>query len=175
MPAKETQAAPVHASLERVKAAVRKILDELAITRPPVSPREIAETYGLGVEEVYFKDSHKQVAGFIDFAASKIYVNADDPYNRKTFTIAHELGHFILHRDYFKAHPEAYAVLLRRPMSAAGNALEKEANLFAGHLLVPRQFLDRFYKIATVQELADLFAVSSDVIRIRLQQEHLAD
>jgi Zn-dependent peptidase ImmA (M78 family) len=120
---------------------------------------------------VRFDASHEKVAGFLDFKELAIYVNAADPYNRKTFTIAHELGHYVLHAQYFREHPEAYRVLLRRPMSAASDPREKEANAFAGHLLVPRHFLEGFYKLATVHELADLFAVSADVIRIRLQQE----
>ena len=74
------------------------------------------------------------VAGFIDFTEQAIYVNAADPYNRQTFTIAHELGHYFLHKEYYKQHPEAYRVLLRRPVGRQNNPLEKEANAFAPHL-----------------------------------------
>lgn len=160
---------------DRARAAALEALAELAVGQPPISPREIAEAYGLRINDVRFDSSHAQVAGFIDFTERAIYVNADDPYNRKTFTIAHELGHYVLHREHFREHPDQYNVLLRRPMSTANSALEKEANIFAGHLLVPRKFLDKYYQLASTSELASLFAVSADVVRIRIQQEYASD
>jgi Zn-dependent peptidase ImmA (M78 family) len=139
-----------------------------------VAPREIAESYGLSVQLVELPGDLNAVAGYIDLGDQVISVNAADPYNRKTFTIAHELGHYLLHRELFKQHPERYQVLLRRPIAVETDPLEKEANVFAAELLVPMAFLKLYGKYATPDELADLFAVSREVIGYRLKFANLA-
>jgi len=156
---------------DRVLEWVARVLKNSAIIEPPVNPREISESYGISVDYVVFNQEHSDVAGFFDFGENKIYVNAEDAYNRKTFTVAHELGHYFLHREIFKEDPNEYRVLLRRPMASADNPLEKEANAFGANLLVPRKFLDRFRGNATEDELAQIFVVSKDVIRNRLRFE----
>ena len=156
----------------RVLSEVQRVLKENNVLGPPVDPLEIAVAYGVSVEERDFDEFSQEVAGFFDFNERAIYVNDADPYVRKTFTIAHELGHFILHQHHFQENPDEYSVLLRRPMGAAFDPKEKEANAFAANLLVPRKFLDRYYRHADVDSLARLFMVSKDVIRNRLKLEY---
>lgn len=157
---------------QRVLKIVARVLRENSIIDPPISPREIADANGIEVVEVVFENSAKDVAGFFDFEEEAIYVNAEEPYNRKTFTIAHELGHHFLHREHFASHQNEYSVLMRRPFKAANDPLEKEANAFAANLLVPRKMLDQYWREASIDELAEIFAVSKDVIRARLQLEY---
>jgi Zn-dependent peptidase ImmA (M78 family) len=153
----------------KAEAAARKVLRDSHITRPPIVPREIAESYGLRVQVVILPEHLQQVAGFIDFSDRTIFVNESDHYNRQTFTIAHEIGHFLLHKDLFDQHPEKYNVLLREPIGAATDPIEKEANAFAADLLVPLDLLNLYRKYATEDELAKLFAVSKEVIGYRLK------
>lgn len=158
--------------LPEYKNVIKKanqVLAENCMITAPISPRDIADNYGIKIADVIFGEKHKEVAGFLDFKENKIYVNSEDPYNRKTFTIAHELGHFFLHRNYFEENPEQYQVLLRRPIGAANDALEKEANTFAAHLLVPSHLLEKYIDFASIEMLATLFVVSEDVIRIRIK------
>jgi Zn-dependent peptidase ImmA (M78 family) len=96
-----------------------------------------------------------------------IYVSEKEHPRRQTFTIAHELGHALLHGKLFESHPEDYQVLLRTPIGATKDPLEQEANAFAGHLLVPASLLAKYQRIADNSELARLFNVSEDVIRYR--------
>lgn len=152
----------------KVRACVQRVLQENNIVRPPILPREIASNYGLEVRAVDFSPDNDDVAGLIDFAKKIIYVNEKEHFNRQTFTIAHELGHFLLHKDLFEGDPERYEVLLRMPIGAETDPIEKEANAFAADLLVPRKFLDLYKKYADVDELAQLFAVSREVIGYRL-------
>ena len=151
-----------------VMAAVRKCLDENFISSPPISPVEIAANNGIKVFFAEFPKQELEVSGFFDFKTNYIYVNKDEPPRRQTFTIAHELGHAILHGKLFRSYPEDYKVLLRTPIGASDDPLEKEANAFAAQLLVPKDMLARYGKIASVSELARLFNVSEDVIRFRL-------
>jgi Zn-dependent peptidase ImmA (M78 family) len=113
-----------------------------------------------------FKPDYNHIAGFIDFDAHKIYVNVDDSLQRQNFTIAHELGQYLLgHRR-----ESGYTVLLRNPNEMVKTPIEQEANCFAANLLVPeaflRQYLDDFLGI-TNQQLSKAFGVSADVIRYR--------
>jgi Zn-dependent peptidase ImmA (M78 family) len=152
----------------KASTMARRVLRENNIVRPPVAPRELAEAYGLTVSVVSLSDL-PNVAGFMDFTDSTIYVNGDDHYNRQTFTIAHELGHYLLHKPLFEAHPEKYKVLMRAPLGAEQDPIEKEANAFAADLLVPLDLLKLYGKYATEDDLARLFAVSNEVIRYRLK------
>lgn len=149
--------------------AARKALRENHVVRPPVLPREIARSYGLDVVLVELPEHRQEVAGFLDFSENKIFVNGADPYNRQTFTIAHELGHFLLHKSLFEQQPEQYQVLLRRPIHSVTDPLEKEANAFAADLLVPMDMLNLYKRYATDDDLADIFSVSNEVIGYRLK------
>lgn len=95
-------------------------------------------------------------------------MNVDDPVNRQTFTMAHELGHWILHREFFEASPEKYTILPRFQRTAARNPFEQEANHFAANLLVPKLLLDPV-RSAPPAALAQAFAVSQEMMEIRLK------
>lgn len=135
---------------------------------PPIPVLEIAE--GAGVDVVFdpFDQYSETVAGFCDFEARRLYVNSADPLTRQTFTIAHELGHWILHRTYFLEHPDRYPVLPRFQRPSERDPMEQEANCFAANLLVPRRLL-RPVKNAPVTSLASAFAVSREMMEFRLK------
>jgi Zn-dependent peptidase ImmA (M78 family) len=156
-----------------VKADVKKVLEENSITSPPVSPKEIAENYGIKVMFAELPDALDEVQGFFDFDRRQIFVNLKDPPNRQTYTIAHELGHFRLHSEYIRTHPKEYKVLLRQPLAGEKNPIEQEANAFAAHLLIPRDMLQQYVSIASQSELARLFNVSEEVVRWRIINENL--
>lgn len=154
----------------RVRRAVRNIHDEFAITVPPVNPVEIARQLGTKVLFVEFEEGFGNVSGFFDCDDNAIYVNRDEYPLRQTFTVAHELGHKVLHEEW--ARSSDYKVLLRDSDYAAGEPHEKEANVFAANLLVPRFMLDRYWNGNSVEALSKLFAVSVPVIRNRLSIEY---
>ncbi len=112
----------------------------------------------------------------MDIAEKSIWVNADDAPTRRNFTIAHEFGHWLLHKEAIEQDPSSYKVLFRQPLGGIKDYRETEANSFAGNLLVPTQMLKicRAAKF-TSQQMAILFGVSEDVINYRLKQEGLND
>ncbi|WP_460881211.1 ImmA/IrrE family metallo-endopeptidase [Pontibacter rugosus] len=60
---------------------------------------------------------------------------------RQRFTIAHELGHFVLHQKYSELFIDKEKPLFRNQESSTGeHKREKEANAFAAAILMP-QFL----------------------------------
>ncbi len=135
---------------------------------PPIPVLEIAERSGVDVVFDPFDQFKDTVAGFCDFQRRRLYINSADPLNRQTFTMAHELGHWILHRQYFLAHPDEYAVMPRFQRSDSSNPYEREANIFAATLLVPKRLLDPV-KGAPLTQLASIFAVSREMMENRLK------
>jgi hypothetical protein len=98
-----------------------------------------------------------------------IVVNIRDAYTRKRFTIAHELGHFILHRQQLailggSLTDDAFY------RSGLSNTQESEANRFAADILMPYTLIQKLVAngVTGVAELATTFKVSEAAMSIRL-------
>jgi Zn-dependent peptidase ImmA (M78 family) len=164
-------ATPQKPNYRRVKDAVNGLINEFGIVDPPVDPVRIAREIGVGVIFAQFSADHDNISGFYDVAENSIYVNRNEYPLRQTFTVAHELGHKVLHEEW--ARSSDYKVLLRDQLfSSEDDFHEKEANSFAANLLVPRHMLDRYWRGATAEQLSQLFAVSVPVIKNRLAFEY---
>ncbi|MCB1473940.1 MAG: ImmA/IrrE family metallo-endopeptidase [Rhodobiaceae bacterium] len=155
-----------YADWDRAKSEADRLTEEYTI--PPVPVLEIAEHNGVDVKFVEFDKYADEISGFCDFSEAKIYVNAEDILSRQMFTIAHELGHWILHRDIFLADPESYPVMPRFTNPDASDPLEEEANHFAANLLVPNRLLRPIIDLP-ISSLADLFAVSRIMMEYRVK------
>ena len=135
----------------------------------PVPVREIAERNGVEVVLGDFGQNRDRVSGLCDFQNRKILVNMADIFVRRRFTIAHELGHWILHRRLYEENPEEYRFLPRFRHTDDQGPLEREANCFAAHLLVPDRLLIPVVGAATASELADIFHVSRTMMEYRIR------
>jgi hypothetical protein len=104
------------------------------------------------------------VSGIVDMADHSIGVNASHPRNRKRFAIAHEIGHVFL------SHPQ-YVFPLR---GRQDSILEREANIFAGEFLVPRDaLLGAFRRCRDWEKLAEEFMVDREVMLYRFRETRL--
>lgn len=137
-------------------------------TKPPIPVLEIAERNGVNVIFADFGKNADTVAGFCDFRKAKLYVNKEDQTTRQTFTIAHELGHWVLHKNLFLENPEEYPVLPRFQSVDRQLPVEKEANHFAANLLVPDRLL-KPVKDSPISALARAFGVSRAMMEFRLK------
>lgn len=84
-------------------------------------------------------DPADRLAGFV-FTAARFgwaFVNADDPLPRRRFSAAHELGHFILHRETMGQFRADTDETLQEADGNVADQMEREANLFAVELLMP--------------------------------------
>ncbi len=103
----------------------------------------------------------KNYSGFIDKDKKLIYVNDEEPFYRKRFTIAHEIGHYVLEHgnriDY-------------RNHKYSNEPEELEADLFAASLLMPKSAFMEVYRTLGLSELAAFFAVSRKAIGIRADE-----
>lgn len=158
------------ADFGRAKSEALGLLRRFKITEPPVNPVEVARDLGVNVYFVEFEQNFQNISGFYDSENGSIYVNTSESPVRQTFTIAHELGHKILHEEWAKS--SDYKILMRDQAAESKDIHEQEANTFAANLLVPRFMLDRYWQIASVADLSKLFAVSVPVIKNRIKFEY---
>lgn len=95
-----------------------------------------------------------------------IYVNASHHEHRRRFTIAHELAHFIMHRDLIGDGITDDALY----RSGLSNAVEAQANRLAADILMPWSLLDEIIDKgeSDIAELANIFNVSKSAMSIRL-------
>lgn len=85
--------------------------------------------------------------------------------------MAHELGHWLLHREYFLNSSDLYPVLPRFNKVDYSNSMEIEANQFAANLLVPERLLRPLRgQIVSPSAMARLFFVSLTMMEIRLNR-----
>jgi len=149
---------------------VKSIANELSsdFTSPPIPVLEIAERNGVDVVFADFGQLKDEVAGFCAFGEKKLFVNDADTVSRQMFTIAHEFGHWMLHRPIFEADPDRYPVLPRFHDPNRNDPLEKEANSFAANILVPERLL-KPVRSAPVAALANAFGVSISMMEFRLK------
>jgi Zn-dependent peptidase ImmA (M78 family) len=96
-------------------------------------------------------------------------VNAKHHITRQRFTLAHQLAHYILHRDDETKEFIDYAYLGK---SINNNRIELEANEFAINLLMPKA--DFKYYIQNVSkdsdDVAKYFKVSPLAVRLKVNQ-----
>lgn len=150
-----------HAELE-----AQRILDDLQISNPPVNPVSIAKNLGVEVVFATFSGQSRGISGFYDCEENAIFVNEEEFPLRQTFTVAHELGHSVLHGEW--ARTADYQVLWRDPGKQAQDFREKEANTFAASLLMPRDMMDRYWDRLSLEQMSRLFAVSVPAMKNRL-------
>ena len=80
--------------------------------------------------------------GGISFETNTIFVNAsiEDHEGRYTFTIAHEIGHHVLHKDlYDELISDRSQILCREEKKKP--LIEQQADRFAASLMMPRRLL----------------------------------
>ena len=98
---------------------------------------DYTEKYGL----LLFKEDIDKLSGFIgygDGGLSIICINYQRPIGHQNFTIAHELGHWFMHKGQNISDDEM-------SLYSATEAIEKEANNFAEELLYPKKLFDKDY------------------------------
>lgn len=157
------------ANYNLAKEKALEILNTYGIKEPVVPIFDIAQNFGLTVKFIKMPENLQNVAGFLDPETKTIYINDDDAPNRQTFTVAHEMGHYVL-----KHEPSQINVLLRLP-GIATNDVEKEANCFAANILVPEVMVKKIMKELTLSkdnyvELARIFGVSSEMMKNQLSK-----
>jgi len=140
-----------------------RLLELLSIEEGPVDIDAIAGLPRLEVKLV----TGLPVSGFSEWSKSRwlIVIRADEPVQRRRFTLAHELKHILDNPFVQGLYPDP-----------AGEASQKRAeaicDYFAGCLLMPRAWVKRAFTTGhqDLRDLADSFGVSQAAMSVRLWQ-----
>lgn len=163
-------------SARRIVEIVRRLLQDHSVDRPPVPIDRIARACGALVERRPFDG---ETCGFLlrQDDAILIGVNSAHHRHRQRFTVAHELGHMLMHRDEIgEVHVDhRFAFFLRDESSSTGEKpLERAANRFAAEILMPADFLRRDVREADIADegalkvIARRYGVSVQAMTYRL-------
>ncbi|HEY4601054.1 MAG TPA: ImmA/IrrE family metallo-endopeptidase [Cerasibacillus sp.] len=146
------------------------------------------EDFGIEVRYALLED---EISGFSRVVDGKpqVIVNGEHPENRRRFTMAHELGHIILHWKWLNKENQRlddyhYEILYRQESSYYNGNLREEiqANAFAAEFLMPiedvkkmlkgkqEKDLSRNEKSYHIKKLAHKYRVSDQTARIQLEK-----
>jgi Zn-dependent peptidase ImmA (M78 family) len=160
---------------QQVARAAAELLKQ-GDTKIPVHILTIAKSLGISVHDEDFEDAVSGIL-IVKKVGHVIGVNSKHPLFRKRFTIAHEIGHFVLHREQKSVFVDGSGTFHRNPESAKVNQRqEREANLFAAHLLMPEGELRAYIERkaldpndeAALNRMAKYFYVSPQALAIHL-------
>ena len=176
-------------------ATVRQLLTSFqdehpqwADDRTPID--DLVDWHGLHVETFHPDDHPQGTYGFLETGEALIWLCRGLPQTFRRFTLAHELGHAILHResnhvpddlpglsaddpcqqpDVQEAAATNYQQEYMQEVLGIGmqynprSEREREANLFAAELLMPLERVRTLYLVEQIspRQLADTFAVSN--------------
>lgn len=168
----------------------------------PVPIEEIVDVK-MGINIFPFPRLYKDhgLNGFLSRDRTTIYVDElqYDQFNEKyRFTLAHELGHYVLHKSCYENLPfESPDEYVKWRLSVTPEDIswfETHGDWFAGHVLVPTdrleeiclkvvsKYQDKFSKFKTIpddiwsyisNEVATYFEVNPPVVEIRIKKENI--
>jgi len=154
---------------DEARAIIRKNQQEA-----PVNVSDIARQFGLevwlapdmreGLSGAIIPSPEEEWGGSAGYA---IFANKKEAQVRQRFTIAHEIAHFLLHRDKIVGDGLSDSALYRSGLS---NREEVEANYVAADILMPFSLIDRLYEegVTRLNDLARRLDVSEMALKIRL-------
>lgn len=167
-------------SIRSAEKKAESLLSEHAIYNPPVNLEKIAKELKINIQ---YESFDGELSGILIRNEEKgeyiIGVNKEHPENRKRFTIAHEVGHFLLHEGNETYIDTSIRYNFRDSDSSQGTSMdEMEANAFAASLLMPEDMLEEYIDNhhgyidynddKEIKKMADTFQVSVQALMIRL-------
>ena len=155
--------------LEKIEVQAEGVLKTLNVKSLPIPVEEIANKYQIKISRAPNSDFSGMLIR--KDGRALIGVSSSESSVRQRFTVAHELGHFFLHpnQDAFIDYRDNKKEIMRTPR-------EKQANMFAAALLMPRHTLLKDFRAIMkegfsedeLQTLARKYEVSEDAMWYRL-------
>lgn len=160
----------------RIRREVLNILQRAEVLAPPVPVEKIAKMLGARVVST---DFNNEISGLLVRRGSDIVIGVakEQSKTRQRFTVAHEIGHLVLHEGEEVHVDREFRVKLRsQASSTAVDVDEIEANAFAASLLMPESLLREdvrklsvdFDDATQVEALAERYRVSAQAMTFRL-------
>ncbi|TLY30823.1 MAG: ImmA/IrrE family metallo-endopeptidase [Nitrospirae bacterium] len=162
----------------RVEKLARKLIEDQKVRKPPIPIESIARNLDIKLQFEPF-EGKDDISGmlFRNDDHTIIGVNSAHASTRQRFTIAHEIGHLLLHRG--KLFVDTSVKFRDAKSSLATDRGEIEANAFAAELLMPSDMIHlevqkKLGKNPThsmqslIEEMSESFGVSQQAMEYRL-------
>lgn len=133
-----------------LRSRALRLLEDIGSDLNIADLKSIIDEYGFTYHEFTPTKKNMTLLGAVHYEDKKIYVNKHMPSNERHFTLAHEIGHIVLH-------PNQNHVDFRRS-DQKKNAKESEANVFAYELLMPLPKFMRAYR----QHNGDVISIAKE-------------
>lgn len=144
---------------QELKSIAADVIEDYSLAYP-IDPFELADRlgaeiyvskYGLpyAATELSTDDGFTEVTKSRFSYSFKVVINGSKPRLRQRFTAAHECSHILL--DH-----------LIGGLPLSGDAMEQEANFFAGYLLAPDVLIHHWTPTGHISEIAAVFDLSSE-------------
>lgn len=161
----------------------RRILEAVEAKEAPIKLRPVAEYLDVELRQ---EPLDSDLSGILVKKGQKVVIgyNSKHTKTRQRFTVAHEMGHYVLDHPgemFFDKTLTQRAIVIKRDgrSSEGTDRHEVEANRFAAELLMPRQLVEKevtkrlgkskpVSAESLVKDLASLFEVSSQAMEFRL-------
>lgn len=154
--------------LDFLEDLAKKILEITGCFSNKTELLKLASMLSLNVFNAGFDDDN--IAGMLKIENNQynIYINKSQPIVRQRFTLAHEISHFILHKDLIDE--QKGSVLYRKDFNSS-SSIEQQANFLAAALLMPKEEIEKAWKtLSNILEIAEIFETSKEATYIRLNK-----
>jgi Zn-dependent peptidase ImmA (M78 family) len=167
---------PLRPRYSKIDAVTTELLAKYGINSPPVPVNDIARSEGASI---VVKQFNNEMSGLLlrNNNQAIIAVERYQPSTRRRFTVAHELGHLVLHQGKELRVDTKFRLNLRSPDSSTAEDVEEiESNSFAAALLMPEAFLRKDVQglvldiddAEQINTLAKRYNVSAQAMTFRL-------
>lgn len=146
------------------KAAIKKAkqINKKYLLPPQLLIGQVCKDEGLDIIMMPLK----RMSGMLVEVGSEYYIayNAKMPPGRRLFTVAHELGHYFLHRG------DQSVFLCQQAFEYTSSMPEQEANAFAAELLMPYEKMVEFIQNQiSIRMISRKLGVSEEAARYRIK------
>lgn len=165
-----------------IEKKAQEILSDHNLLRFPVDPLKVARALNIKVMNAKFSDPN--ISGVISKRGSEVHIllDYDDISARKRFSIAHEIGHYVLHMkaadDYEIVDNEDNFRTTSHDLDDWDDErrMEWEANIFAAALLMDEELVRKEWELEKdIKILAWKFQVSESAMAVRLSSLKLTN
>ena len=152
------------------KRKVKDLIEEYRTAEPPIDIEGLIAEFGIELDK--YAKLPNDISGQIELIEPnkyKISVNRSHPETRKRFTMAHELGHYLLHKPLLGEGVTDNKLYRSENNKNIKRTHETEANKFAAYMLMPQDRVREEYKKSKdTSELAERWGVSEQALKIKL-------
>lgn len=152
-------------------------IENIKRTKGRIDIVEVANALGIKVFETKEISQPSFIAYDSETKCYEIYINTKDVGTRQRFSIAHEIAHYLLHKDKIIT----FGTVGRSCEFSLSLAEEKEADMLAGSILMPERSVEDFieqnkiskndkFDLSMVKRVAKEFEVSLIAAALRLRE-----